>query len=402
MKEILESKKVLIGITGGIAAYKVNFLIRELKKMGADVRVIITGAGKEFVSVLTLETLSNNEVYSELFPKTGNKRIPHIELARWADCFLVCPATANFIAKSALGLADDLLSTVFISYNSKVIIAPSMNENMYLNKVVQENIKRLREGGHIIIEPEIGELACNEVGIGRLTSIEKIIDCIKKFLIYRDEFKGKKVLVTAGRTEEPIDPVRYISNYSTGKMGFSIAEEADLKGGEVTLISGPTFLKPSSNIKYIPVKTAEEMAEAVKKEFLKNDILIMTAAVSDYKPKRVSKSKIKKENERIQIELVKNEDILESIGKAKGNKITVGFSLETEDEISNSIKKLKKKNLDFIVVNNPLVDGAGFGKDTNVVKIIDKDENIESLPQMTKNELAIIILNKILKLINER
>lgn len=402
MKEILKGKKVLIGITGGIAAYKVNFLIRELKKMGADVRVILTEAGKEFVSVLTLETLSNNEVYSELFPKTGEKWILHINLSRWADCFLVCPATANFIAKSALGLADDLLSTAFISYGSKVIIAPSMNENMYLSKVVQENIKKLREGGHIIIEPEIGELACKEEGIGRLASIENIIDYIKKFLIYREEFKGKKVLVTAGRTEEPIDPVRYISNYSTGKMGFSIAEEADLKGGEVTLISGPTFLKPPSGIKYIPVKTAEEMAEVVKKEFLKNDILIMAAAVSDYKPKRVSKSKIKRENEKIQIELVKNEDILESIGKVKGNKITVGFSLETEDEISNSIKKLEKKNIDFIVVNNPLVDGAGFGKDTNVVKIIGKDENIESFPQMTKNELAKIILNKILKLMNER
>jgi len=403
MKEILKGKKVLIGITGGIAAYKVNFLIRELKKMGADVRVILTEAGKEFVSVLTLETLSDNKVYSGLFPKTGEKWIPHIDLARWTDCFLVCPATANFIAKSALGLADDLLSTVFLSYGSKIIIAPSMNENMYLNKVVQENIRKLQERGHIIIiEPEIGELACKEEGIGRLASIEKIIDSIKNVLIYREEFKGKKVLVTAGRTEEPIDPVRYISNYSTGKMGFSIAEEAGLKGGEVTLISGPTFLRPPSGIKYISVNTAEEMAEVVKKEFLKNDILIMTAAVSDYKPKRVSKSKIKRENERIQIELVENEDILESIGKAKGDKITVGFSLETEDEISNSIKKLKKKNIDFIVVNNPLVDGAGFGKDTNVVKIIDKDENIESFSQMTKSELAEIILNKILKLMNER
>lgn len=395
MNNILKNKHILIGITGGIAAYKVNYLIRELKKNDSDVRVILTKSAKKFVSELTLETLSNSKVYSELFERTEGKFIPHIDLSNWADCFLVCPATANIISKAALGLADDLLSTVIISCDFRIIFAPAMNETMYLNAIVQQNIIKLRNMGHIIIEPETGELACIKEGIGRLPQPEKIVNYIKEYFDNQNELKGKKILITAGRTIEPIDPVRYISNYSTGKMGYAIAEEASLKGGEVTLISGPTFLNPPSGVKYIPVKTAREMAEAVKGEFIKNDVLIMTAAVSDYKPVQFSDSKMKRDKERIQIEFEKNEDILESIGKMKGNKITVGFSLETDNEISNSINKLKKKNLDIIVVNNPLDEGAGFGNDTNIVKIIDKNEKVESLDKMSKNELARIILSKI-------
>jgi len=402
MKDILKNKNILVGITGGIAAYKVNLLIRELKKKGAEVKVILTESGKEFVSELTLQTLSGNKVYSRLFEKIADDSIPHINLARWADCFIVCPATANIIAKAAVGLADDLLSTVILSYDSKIIFAPAMNETMYLNPVTRENIKKLDKSGHIIIEPDTGELACVEEGTGRLPEIEKIIAHIIKYFDYQSEFKGRKILITAGRTIEPIDPVRYISNYSTGKMGFAVAEEASMKDCRVTLISGPTFLKPPDGVKYIPVTTAKDMADAVKKEFPKNDALIMTAAVSDYRPAEFSSSKMKREKDKIRIELVKNEDILESIGKKKGKKITVGFSLETESEVSNSIKKLKKKNLDFIVVNNPLIGGAGFESDTNIVKLIDKDENVESLRKMSKNELAGIILNKILKILNDR
>ncbi len=399
MNNILNNKNILIGITGGIAAYKVNYLIRELKKNNSQVRVILTESGKEFVSELTLETISNNRVYSDLFEKTDGKFIPHIDLARWADCFLICPATANIIAKAAFGIADDLLSTVIISYDSKIIFAPAMNEIMYLNSVVQQNIKKLHDSGHIIIEPETGELACIEEGIGRLPGTEKIVDYVKEYFDYRNELKGKRILVTAGRTIEPIDPVRYISNYSTGKMGYAIAEEACLKGGEVTLISGPTYLSPVSGVKNIRVKTAQEMAEAVKSEFSKNDVLIMAAAVSDYKPVEFSDNKVKSDKNRIQVEFEKNEDILESIGKIKGSKIAIGFSLETDNEVTNSLKKLKKKNLDFIIVNNPLNVGAGFGNDTNIVKIIDKNENVESLDKMSKNELARIILGKISKMV---
>ena len=399
---MLKGKKILIGITGGISAYKVNFLIRDLRKMEAEVRIILTESGKQFVSIVTLGAISNNEVYSELFVKANEKFIPHIDLAKWADCLLICPATANFIAKATLGLADDLLSTVFIAYDKKAIFTPAMHKTMYLNPIVQENVKKLRNRGHIIIEPETGGLASGDVGVGRLPEIEKIIHYVKKFLVCRDELKSKKVLVTAGRTEEPIDPIRFISNYSSGKMGFSIAEEAVMRGADVTLISGPTSLKPPFEVKYIQIKTAQDMAKSVKEEFLQNDVLIMASAVSDYKPIEFSNSKIKRGKEKFQIELIKNEDILESISKIKNDRIVVGFSLETENEISNSIKKLKKKKLDFIVVNNPLIEGAGFGVDTNIVKIINKDENVEDLPKLYKSELAKIIIDKVIKIINER
>lgn len=399
---MLKDKKILIGITGGISAYKVNFLIRDLRKMGAEVRVILTESGKQFISIVTLEAISNSEVYSELFVKAKGDFIPHIDLLKWADCLLICPATANFIAKAVLGLADDLLSTLFIAYDKKAIFVPSMHNTMYLNPIVQENIKKLHDRGHIIIEPETGELASGDIGVGRLPEIEKIIHYIKKYFVCRDELKNKKILVTAGRTEEPIDPIRFISNYSTGKMGFSIAEEAVMRGADVTLISGPTSLKPPFEVKYIQIKTAKDMAKSVKEEFLQTDVLIMTSAVSDYKPVKFSKNKIKKGKEKFQIELIENEDILESISKIKNDKIIVGFSLETENEISNSIQKLKKKNLDFMVVNNPLIEGAGFGVDTNVVKIIDKDENVEDLPKLYKSEVANIIIDKVIKIINER
>ena len=390
---MLKDKHILIGITGGIAAYKVTYLIRDLKKRGAEVKTVVTESGKRFISELTVETLTGNAVYGDIFVKTDS--VPHIDLARWADCFIICPATANFLAKCATGIADDLLSTLILSYERKVLFAPSMNTVMYLNRVTQENLKKIRKAGHIIIEPESGELACKEEGIGRLAEPETIVTHIEKYFNLQKDLSGKKILITAGRTEEPIDPVRYISNHSSGKMGYALAEAARNRGAQVTLISGPASVLPPGDVPFIPVQTARQMADAVKKEFDKNDILVMAAAVSDYRPAVISNQKLKKDKEQLQIELVKNEDILASIGKIKGEKITVGFSLETEDEMNNGLKKLKSKNLDLIVVNNPLVEGAEFGGDTNVAALIDKNEKTESLPKMTKGELAEIILSKI-------
>lgn len=391
-------KKILIGVTGSIAAYKSCELIRELIKQGAQVQVVMTPSAKQFITPLTFETLTGREVLVELFPKYKKGEVRHVNIAEWADRVLVCPATANIIGKVASGVADDLLSTLLMVAKTKTIFCPAMNSEMYDNPILQENIRKLKGLNYRFIEPEWGELACGTKGAGRLAATGRILDVLKRELLGTEELKDKRVLVTAGRTEEPIDPVRIITNRSSGKMGFALAEAAALKGAQVTLISGPNNLTPFQGIEYVEVQTAHQMASAVKERFEEADILIMAAAVADYRPISYSESKIKKGGDKIQLELEKTEDILQEVGRRKDGRILVGFSLETEREIENSMRKLREKNLDLIVSNNPLVEGAGFGVDTNVVKIIDKDGYVEELPKLSKQQVAQRILNKVVEI----
>jgi len=391
---MLKDKKIIVGITGGIAAYKTCEIVRRLKKLGAQVIVIMTQNAQKFITPLTLETLSENEVVTEMFPEKRMVGVRHVNLANWADLILIAPATANIIGKIKAGIADDILSTVLISTKSPILIAPAMNVNMYENRIFQENMEYLKKLGYHFIEPGTGALACG-TGKGRLPELELIVSEVIRLMTGKRDLEEKSVLVTAGRTEEPLDPVRYISNRSSGKMGYAMAEEAQRRGAKVTLISGPSNLIPPAEVNFIPVKTAEEMYSAVKSHFGKTDALIMTAAVSDFIPKIVSKEKIKKKDENILLEFKPGRDILKEMGKHKKKQILVGFSLETEDEIKNSKKKLDEKNLDLIVVNNPEVPGAGFEVDTNQVTLIDKKGKVEKLPLLSKREVAEKVLDKV-------
>ncbi len=391
---MLKDKKIIVGITGGIAAYKTCEIVRRLKKLGAQVIVIMTQNAQKFITPLTLETLSENEVVTEMFPERKVVGVRHVNLANWADLILIAPATANIIGKMRAGIADDILSTVLVSTKSPVLIAPAMNVNMYENRIFQENMEYLKKLGYLFIEPGTGALACG-TGKGRLPEPEVIVSEVIKLITGKNDLEGKSILVTAGRTEEPLDPVRYISNRSSGKMGYAIAEAAQRRGAKVTLISGPSNLSIPGNVNFIPVKRAEEMYLAVKSHFGKTDALIMTAAVSDFIPNVVSKDKIKKTSEKIWLELKPGRDILKEMGKLKKKQILVGFSLETEDEIENSKKKLEEKNLDLIVVNNPNVPGAGFEVDTNQVTLIDKKGKVEKLPLLSKQEAAGKVLDKV-------
>jgi phosphopantothenoylcysteine decarboxylase/phosphopantothenate--cysteine ligase len=395
---MLKDKKIIVGITGGIAAYKTCEIIRRLKKLGAQVIVIMTQNAQKFITPLTLETLSENEVVTEMFPEKRMVGVRHVNLANWADFILIAPATANIIGKIKAGIADDILSTVLISTKSPVLIAPAMNVNMYENRIFQENMEYLKKLGYLFIEPGIGALACG-TGKGRLPEPEVIVNEVIKLMTGKKDLEGKSILVTAGRTEEPLDPVRYISNRSSGKMGYALAEAAQRRGAKVTLISGPSNLTPPAEVNFIPVKRAEEMYSAVKSHFGKTDALIMTAAVSDFIPRIVSKEKIKRKDENILLEFKPGRDILKEMGKLKKKQILVGFSLETENEIANSRKKLEEKNLDLIVVNNPGVPGAGFEVDTNQVTLIDKKGKTEKLPLISKREVAEKVLDKVSGLI---
>lgn len=397
----LAAKKIAIGITGGIAAYKSCELIRELKKAGAVVRVAMTGSAQNFVTELTLATLSENPVLDSLFE--GNEKLGtvHIDLARWCDVFVICPATANTISKAAVGFADDIISTSILATTSKVIFCPAMNSVMWEKPIVQQNIAKLKELGCDFVEPEWGELATKTEGEGwgRLASIESIVQKLKFALLASEELAGKKVLVTAGPTREPIDPVRFITNHSTGKMGFALAEAARLKGAEVVLISGPNNLNKPQGLKYVEVETAEELQKAVEAEYPGTNILLMSAAVSDYQAKIVSPEKIKKRSSEISLQLKKSSDILAFLGKKKSNCIHIGFALETENGVANATKKLNKKNLDLVVLNNPLEPGAAFGGDTNIVSIINKDKQVETLPKLPKIKVAEIILDKAVEIL---
>jgi len=397
---MLKGKKIILGITGGIAAYKSAELCRRLKKAGAEVQVIMTQSGMKFITPLTMECLSEKEVITEMFPERRMVGTRHISLAQWADLILVAPATYNLIGKISSGIADDILTTVLSSTKALVVFAPAMNVNMYENPICQQNIEKLRNLGYRFIEPGVGDLACGDVGKGRMAEPEEIQNEVIKLLSEKKDLTGKSILVTASRTEEPIDAVRFLSNRSSGKMGYAVAEEAFVRGARVTLISGPSDLDCSSGINLFKVRTADEMYKAVKKNFAKSDALIMTAAVSDFTPEKVSSGKIKKQGTELDLKLKPTPDILKEVGSNKGNKVLVGFAVETEDEIENAKSKLKEKNLDLIIVNNPNLKGAGFEVDTNIATLIDRKGKVEKLPLMSKKELAEIIIDKVVKFLN--
>ena len=393
---MLKNKTVVIGVSGGIAVYKTLDVISRLRKLGVNVYVIMTKSATEFVTPLSFQSLSQNYVVCDMFedPKTWD--VEHISLAKRADVFLISPATANVIGKLANGIADDMLTTTVMATKGKVLIAPAMNTNMYENPIVQRNITTLKDLGYKFVEPESGRLACGDIGKGKLASPETIVQEVVKLLSVEEDLNGKSIIVTAGPTVESIDPMRYITNRSTGKMGYSIAKQAIERGADVTLITGPTNLTPPQNLKkLVKVESAEDMYNAVVENLDENQVIIKSAAVADYKPKTYSNKKIKKSDDDLVISLDRNKDIAYEIGKIKKDKILVGFAAETNDLIENAKGKVKKKNLDFIVANDLTKEGAGFGVDTNIVKIIDKNGNITEYPKMKKEEVANVILDKV-------
>lgn len=387
---------MVVGVTGGIAGYKALDVISRLKKHDIDVQVIMTKSAQKFVTPLSFQALSQNMVITDMFEEPKAWEIQHISLAKKADLFIVVPATANIIGKVASGIADDMLSTTIMATKAPVIFVPAMNTNMYENPIVQRNIEALQCLGYEFIKPSIGRLACGDEGTGKLASVELIVDIvISKFKSTKD-LLGKKVLVTAGPTIEPIDPVRFITNHSSGKMGYAIAEEARDRGAEVTLISGPTSLSKPFGIDVIDIKTNEEMYVKVMEKFAKQDIVIKSAAVADYKPENYSENKIKKSGDNLSLRFVKNKDILLEIGKLKKSQILVGFAAESENLFENAKGKLERKNLDFIVVNDIKSSNTGFKSDFNEVTIISKDATVK-LDIMSKRDVAKELFNLINK-----
>ena len=396
MNNNLNGKKIIVGVTGGIAVYKACEIVSRLVSYGAEVKVIQTQSSLEFVSKLTFFNLSKNPVYVDVFSDVNEKEfnVKHIELARWADLFVVVPATANVIAKFAYGIADDALSTTYLACTSKKIICPAMNTNMWENENTQENVRKLANMGVAFIGPASGRLACNTTGIGRLENVEVIINEIVNELTIKRDLEGRKVLVTLGGTKEAIDPVRFITNSSSGKMGYEIGMAAKSRGAQVCLICGNISINiPSIFDEICKVESTEEMYDAVKDRFEETDTFIFAAAPADYKPKEFSKNKIK--DKELTISFVKNVDIAASIGKIKGHKETVVFSAETENLIKNAKEKLKNKNADFVVANDVTVEGAGFGTDTNIVTIIGRDGKVYEYPKLRKREVANIILDRL-------
>jgi len=398
---MLNRKHIVLGITSSISAYKSCELARMFVKSGAEVRVVMSKNATKFVGPIVFETLTRNKVALELFPEKRDDPLEHISISDWADVFVVAPATANFIGKAATGIADDLISTVFLAMDVPVVIAPAMNSRMWKNKIVRENVEKLKKSGVIFVGPDSGELACGTTGEGRLADVESIFDAVKNLFDEKGILSGKKVLVTAGPTREYIDDVRFISNPSTGKMGFAIAEAALDAGAEVFLVHGPTDLEPPEGANAIPVISASEMAIAVKKRFPEMDIVVMTAAVSDWTiPKKNGKIK-KSGKDKLVLELSPTEDILAELGKKKGKKILVGFAVETENLVENARKKIAAKNLDLIFANNPLEKGAGFATDTNKGVLITKTEKRE-IPIFSKEKIARIIIKKIAQLMKSQ
>ena len=394
----LNDKKILLGVTGGIAAFKSVEIASTLKKLGADVRVVMTKSATEFVTPRTFQEITKNPVAVEMFAEINNFDENHIALANFADVVLIAPATANFIAKVAHGLADDLLTTTILATPAPLIFAPAMNTVMFENPATQSNLAILKSRGVKIIEPATGLLACGTTGKGRLPEPAEICAEVVKFF-EGGILSGKKILVTAGGTLEPIDPVRYIGNRSSGKMGYEIATAASREGAEVILVSASSLPAPE-NLKFVKVESAEQMQAAVLSEFDSVDAVVMAAAVSDYRVKNVAAQKIKKSSETLTLELVKNPDILKGLGQLKKSQVLVGFAAETENLIEYAQIKLAEKNLDFIVANNVTAEGAGFGVDTNVASIIYSNGKIENFKMMTKAELAEIIINRVAKFFN--
>src|SRR3989338_11568126 len=391
---ILNNKKIVLGITGGIAAYQALELARLFIKNKAEVWPVMTRAAVSFITPLSLQTVARNTVSQDMFALSQESKISHIDMAEKADLVVVAPATANVIGKVASGIADDLLTTIIMATKAPVLFAPAMNSNMYDNKIVQHNIERLRKIGYCFIGPAEGELACGNEGKGRLAPLEDIIDAAEECLAPKD-LKGQKGLVTAGPTREAIDPVRFISNPSSGKMGYAIARAARRRGAEVVLVSGPSYLAPPRGITFIKTITAEEMAEATMRHYPQSTVVIMAAAVSDYRPKISHRKKVKKEEERLDIELERTQDILKELGNKKRGQFLVGFALETEDMLTNAKKKLKEKKLDLIVANSP----SSFDGEVTQVSVIDKDGKVEELPSLAKNEAAERILDKVVRAI---
>lgn len=399
---MLKDKTVVIGVCGGIAVYKACDLVSKLKKTGVNVHVIMTKSATEFVAPLTFQTLSQNYVVEDMFESPKTWDVEHISLAKKADVFVLAPATANIIGKVANGIADDMLTTTIMATKAKVLVAPAMNTNMYENPVVQRNIQTLKDLDYKFVEPESGRLACGDIGSGKLASVDTIFNSIIELLEIKKDLEGTSMIITAGPTVESIDPVRYITNRSTGKMGYSIAKKAIERGADVTLVSGPTNIVPPQNLKkFIQIESAEDMYNAVLENMDENQVIIKSAAVADYRPKEYSDNKIKKSDDDLSIRLDRTKDIALELGKIKNNKILVGFAAETNDLLENAKNKIQKKNLDFIVANDLTQDGAGFGVDTNIVKIIDREGVIQEHPKMKKEEVADVILDKIKTLLNK-
>lgn len=394
----MEGKKVIVGVTGGIAVYKAAELVRLLVKAGARTSVGMTVNATRFVAPLTFEALSGHRVVWDMW-KPESAPMDHINWGQNADLILIAPATANFISKMANGIGDDFLSTMILAATAKILVCPSMNTQMFLNPAVQENLSKLKERGFFLMEPSEGELACGTQGLGRLPEPVHILEKAR-ILLSDQDLSGLRILVTAGPTVEPIDPVRYISNRSSGKMGYALAGAARRRGADVILVSGPTDLKPPMDVTLCQVKTTEEMKRAVLNGSEQYDVIIKAAAVSDYRPREKAPQKIKKQKEIQSIELVRNPDILSELGEKRGNSrcILVGFSAETEDLLANAREKLRKKNLDMIVANDVSREDAGFESDTNQVKVIYRDGEMEEFPLMAKDEVADQLLGRIKEL----
>lgn len=395
---MLKGKCVVLAVTGSIAAYKIASLASMLKKLHADVQVLMTKNAENFINPITFETLTGNKCLVDTFDRNFQYNVEHVALAKKADVVLIAPASANCIGKLAHGIADDMLTTTIMACRCKKILAPAMNTNMFENPIVQDNLKVLEHYGYEIVESAYGYLACGDTGQGKMPEPELLLQHILRECAYEKDLKGKKILVTAGPTQEPIDPVRYITNHSTGKMGYAIAKVCMQRGAEVTLVSGPVNIPAPPFVLVVPVITAEDMFCEVTKRASEQDIIIKAAAVADYCPKYVSAEKVKKKDGELSLEMKHSQDILAYLGEhKKQEQFLCGFSMETENMLENSRKKLEKKNLDMIVANNLKVEGAGFAGDTNVVTMITENEEI-SLGKMSKEETAFEILNQILKM----
>ena len=393
---MLEGKTVLLGVTGSIAAYKIAYLASALKKQQADVHVLMTRNATNFINPITFETLTGNKCLVDTFDRNFQFQVEHVSIAKKADVVMIAPASANVIGKLAHGIADDMLTTTIIACRCKKFISPAMNTNMFENPIVQDNLKTLEHYGYEVIDPAVGYLACGDTGAGKMPEPETLLNYILRECACEKDMKGLKVLVTAGPTQEAIDPVRYITNHSSGKMGYAIAKMAMLRGADVTLVSGRTALAPPPFVKVVPVVTARDMYEAVTSVSQEQDIIIKAAAVADYRPASVSDEKIKKKDDDMSIALERTDDILKYLGEHKPEgQFLCGFSIETENMIGNSRVKLTRKNLDMVAANNVKMAGAGFQGDTNVLTLITQDEEV-SLPLMSKEDAAGKILDKIL------
>ena len=397
---MLKGKTVVLAVSGSIAAYKIASLASALKKLHANVQVLMTKNAVNFINPITFESLTGNKCLVDTFDRNFQYSVEHVALAKQADVVLVAPASANVIGKIAHGIADDMLTTTVMACKCKKIIAPAMNTNMFDNPILQDNLKILEHYGYEVISPAVGYLACGDTGAGKMPEPELLLQYILREIAYEKDMQGKRVLVTAGPTQESIDPVRFITNYSTGKMGYAIAKMCMLPGAEVTLVSGPTSVAKPEFVHVVDVVTAKEMYEEVTKRAKDQDIIIKAAAVADYRPKSVSSEKMKKKDDDLAISMERTDDILKFLGEhKKEHQFLCGFSMETENMLENSRKKLEKKHLDMIVANNLKVEGAGFAGDTNVVTIITGLEEV-SLGKMTKEETALRILDEILKATN--